>query len=105
MSEKIYIIWVFLDCMKITLCASMKFIEDLAVSKEYRGQGFAKALLQKFIEISRKEQSKKQPYCLSSTDVTNKASIKLHLRVGFKKLGVIKELHYGKDEIIFGYKL
>ena len=81
------------------------FIEDLAVSKKYRRQGVGKALLHKFIEISRKEQPKKQPYCLSSTDVTNKASIKLHLGFGFKKLGTIKKLHYGKDEIIFGYKL
>ena len=75
------------------------------VAKKHRRKGIAKILLDKYIEVTKKEQPKKQKYALSSTDVTNIPSIKLHLNYGFEKLGRIKELHYGKDEIIFGYKL
>ncbi len=81
------------------------YLEDIAVKKSFRRKGVAKILLQKFIKISRKEQPRKQKYVLSSTDITNKISIKMHLNFGFKKLGLIKGLHYGKDEIIFGYSL
>lgn len=75
---------------------------DLAVSKKHRKKGIATKLLKKYVEISKKEQPKKQRLVLSSTDVTNKASIKTHQRAGFKKIGVLKKLHYGKDEIFFG---
>jgi ribosomal protein S18 acetylase RimI-like enzyme len=81
------------------------YIEDLAVSKKHRRKGIASTLLARFLEISKKEQPKKQKYVLSSTDVTNKASIKLHSKLGFEKIGKIKALHYGKDEIFFGYKI
>ena len=81
------------------------FLEDIGVGKDYRRKGVAKALIEKFISISRKEQPKKQRFCLSSTTVSNKASIKMHKSLGFIKLGVIKKLHYGEDEIIFGYGL
>ncbi len=81
------------------------FLEDIAVSKEHRHKGVATALLKKFVEISRKSQPKKQPYCLSSTKISNKASIRLHLGFGFRKLGTLKKLHYGQDEIFFGYKM
>lgn len=81
------------------------FLSNLVVSKNHQRKGVALALLKKFVEISRKEQPKKQKYALSSTDITNKASIKLHKKAGFKNLGIIKELHFGKDEIMFGYNL
>jgi len=79
--------------------------EDIIISKKHRRKGIASNFLKKFIELSKKETPKKQKYTLSSTDVTNKASIKLHLSVGFKEIGRMKNLHYGKDEIFFGYKL
>ena len=81
------------------------YLTDIVVAKKHRRKGVANLLLQKFIEVSKKEQPRKQPYAYSSTDVTNKASIKMHLGFGFKKVGIIKKLHYGKDEIFFGYKL
>ena len=81
------------------------YTEDLAVSKKHRRKGIAKALLKKYIEISRKETPKKQKYALSSTDVSNKASISLHKKIGFKEIGKLKKLHYGKDEDFFAYKL
>jgi len=81
------------------------YAEDLAVSKKHRGKGIAKALLKKYIDISRNETPKKQMYALSSTDVSNKASIILHKKAGFKEIGKLKKLHYGKDEVFFAYKL
>ena len=81
------------------------YAEDLAVSKKHRGKGFAGALLKKFIEVSRKETPKKQRFALSSTDASNKASINLHKKAGFKEIGRLKKLHYGKDEVFFAYKL
>ncbi len=81
------------------------YISDIAVHEDHRRKSVATELIRKFIKISRKEQPQKQKYALSSTDQTNKASIKMHLKLGFKKIGRIKGLHYGKDEIIFGYRL
>lgn len=48
---------------------------------------------------------KKQKYALSSTDVSNKASINLHKKMGFKEIGILKGLHYEKDKVFFTYKL
>jgi len=79
--------------------------QDLLVREEYRRKGIGKALLLKFISISRKEQPKHQKLVLSSTSADNKASIGLHKKAGFEIIGNIKGLHYGKDEIFFGYKL
>ncbi|MBS3111727.1 GNAT family N-acetyltransferase [Candidatus Woesearchaeota archaeon] len=62
------------------------YTEDLVVSKKHRRKGIAKALLKKYIEISRKETPKKQKYALSSTVVSNKASISLHKNIGFKEI-------------------
>lgn len=81
------------------------YVGSIVVSKKHRRKGISKLLLKKFIEISKKEQPKKQKYALSSTDATNINSIKMHLSIGFKEIGRIKKLHYGKDEIIFGYVL
>ena len=81
------------------------YLSNIVVAKKHRRKGIAKRLLDKYIKITKKEQSKKQKYALSSTDVTNKISINLHLNYGFKELGRIKGLHYGKDEIFFGYKI
>lgn len=78
---------------------------NIVVSDDHRRKGIATALMNKFIEVSKKEQSKKQKYALSSTSVTNEASINMHLKFGFKNLGTIKELHFGEDEIFFGYDL
>jgi len=81
------------------------YVEDIIVAKAHRRTGVATALFEKYVAVSRKEQSRKQPYALSSTAVVNTASIALHASFGFVVLGTVKKLHYGKDEIIFGYKL
>lgn len=81
------------------------YIQDIAVSKQYRRKGVAMLLMKKCIEISRLETPSKQKYLLSSTDTANKPSIKFHLMCGFKEIGRLKGLHYGKDDIFFAYTL
>lgn len=81
------------------------YCEDLMVPKEHRRKGIAMRLLKQFTKMSLKEQPKKQRLVLSSTDVSNTASIKLHLKMGFKKIGKLKGLHFGKDEVFFGYRV
>jgi ribosomal protein S18 acetylase RimI-like enzyme len=81
------------------------YLEGIVVDKKYRGLKVGMKLLDYYIGICRKDQPKKQRYALSSTDVKNKASIKFHRKFGFKELGRIKGLHYGRDEIVFGFDL
>ena len=81
------------------------YIEDICVSQAHRKKGVAKILLQKYISLSKKQTPQKQKYALSSTDVSNTISLAMHRSFGFKEIGRIKALHYGKDEIIFGYDL
>ena len=81
------------------------YVEYLLVLGSHRREGIANNLLRKYIEVSRKEQPKKQKYALSSAVSSNAASIKMHKKFGFVELGRVKKLHYGSDEIIFGYKL
>lgn len=83
----------------------LNYIEDIAVSKKFRRKGIAMQLIRKFIQISRKETPKNQKFALSSTNTTNKASFRMHAKAGFKKIGRLKGIHYGKDEVYFAYKL
>src|SRR3989338_376332 len=68
------------------------YAEDLAVSKTHRGKGIATALLKKYLDASRKETPTRQTYALSSTDISNTASVSLHKKVGFKEIGRLKGL-------------
>ena len=81
------------------------YLSDIVVLREYRRQGIASALLEKYFEISGSEQPKKQPLVLSSTDSANIASIMLHNKCGFTEIGRLGGLHYGKDEIFFARKI
>ncbi|MFA4887347.1 MAG: GNAT family N-acetyltransferase [Candidatus Nanoarchaeia archaeon] len=81
------------------------YLEYIAVDKKYRGNGLSKKLLERYIRVSKKEQSAKQRFVLSSTKCSNLVSIRMHLDFGFKQMGVLKKLHYGEDEIIFAYPL
>jgi len=80
------------------------YLYNLCVSKKFRGKGYSKHLLSKYVEIS-KEQKTRNIIALSSTHRTNVASQKMHKSFGFKEIGTLKELHYGEDEIFYAYKL
>jgi len=81
------------------------YMEDIIVAKNWRRKGVAKKLIEKYVDVSKKQTPKKQKYALSSTDVSNKTSINMHVTCGFKEIGRMKKLHYGKDEIFFAYDL
>lgn len=80
------------------------YLYNLCVSKKYRGKGYSKILLSKYVEISKKEKTRNS-VALSSTHETNKISQKMHLSFGFKEIGKLKKLHYGEDEIFYAYDL
>ncbi len=76
------------------------YLEGIVVDAEYRRSGIGSKLLERFIQVCREEQTN-QPYALSSTSVDNAASISVHRKMGFEECGIMKGLHYGKDEILF----
>jgi ribosomal protein S18 acetylase RimI-like enzyme len=80
------------------------YLEDICVAEKFRGQSCSNYLLSKYIEISQQQKSKNR-IALSSTHKANVASQKMHKSFGFKKIGTLKELHYGEDEIFYAYSL
>jgi L-amino acid N-acyltransferase YncA len=80
------------------------YLYNLCIADKFRRKGYSKYLLKKYIEIS-KEQKTRNKFALSSTHRTNVRSQKMHLSFGFKKMGVLKGLHYGEDEIFYSYDL
>lgn len=80
------------------------YLEDICIAKKFKGKGYSKYLLSKFIEIS-EQQKNKNNIALSSTHKTNIASQKMHKVFGFKEIGTLKRLHYGEDEIFYAYSL
>lgn len=97
------IVGILMYAREYSHCAN--YCEDLIVHKDHRRKGIGLALLKKYVEISKIETPKKQKYALSSTDVNNTASQALHKKAGFKDLGVLKQLHFGRDELFFGFDL
>src|SRR3989344_5414142 len=81
------------------------FVSDIAVFKQHRRKGIARLLFQKFVQMSKREQPKNQAYAFSSTVISNKISQKMHRNLGFKFAGIFKNLHFGKDEVMFAFKL
>ena len=80
------------------------YLSNISVNKEYRGKGYSRNLLEKYIEISKREKTHNN-IALSSTHKTNITSQRMHIRFGFKEIGVLEGLHYGEDEIFYAYKL
>jgi len=80
------------------------YLYNLCIAKKFRKNGYSKYLLKKYVEISREEKTR-NVVALSSTHKTNIASQKMHLSFGFRKIGVLKNLHYGEDEIFYAYDL
>ena len=80
------------------------YLYNLCIAEKFRGKGYSKQLLTKYIEVSKKEKTR-NTIALSSTHKTNIISQRMHKSFGFKKMGILKELHYGEDEIFYSYKL
>jgi ribosomal protein S18 acetylase RimI-like enzyme len=80
------------------------YLHNLCIAKKFRNKGHSKHLLNKYIEISKKQKTR-NTIALSSTTKINTASQKMHTSFGFKKIGTLKKLHYGKDEIFYAYDL
>lgn len=81
------------------------YIEYIATAQAHRRKGVARALLRAFIARCKKETPARQRYALSSTTITNRASIAMHHKAGFERMGTLKGLHYGTDEMFFRYRL
>lgn len=79
-------------------------LDEIYILKQYRRKGYSKLLLDKYIELSNKEKTKNN-IALSSTHTKNVISQKMHEQYGFKRIGVLKKLHYGTDEIFYAYEL
>jgi|TARA_B100002003_G_C13891895_1_gene434879 ribosomal protein S18 acetylase RimI-like enzyme len=79
------------------------YLYNIAVSSKFRKKGYSNYLLSKYIEVSKNEKTN-NPFALSSTHTTNKISQKMHLGFGFKEIGILKGLHFGReDEIFYAY--
>ncbi|KCZ71474.1 acetyltransferase [Candidatus Methanoperedens nitroreducens] len=83
---------------------NVNYLNGIVVLPEYRELGIGSKMLQKFIEICKKEQMS-QDYAITSTRINNKASISISKRMGFEECGVIKGLHFGIDEVFFRIKV
>jgi len=69
-------------------------VEDVFVKKEYRRHRIGSTLLKHIFEFAKKQGFRE---LISDCDVSNKVSIKYHLKNGFKKCGYIKN-NWGKED-------
>lgn len=84
--------------------AKSVFIEELAIKKEFQGKGFGKLLVK---QLEKYCKSKKIPMIYTATgDYKNNKSIKFYKKLGFKKIGKLKDINpkseYKYGQIFFG---
>jgi L-amino acid N-acyltransferase YncA len=83
------------------------FLSSLYVDKRFRGQGIGEKLIKKLIKIIRSVKGIKNIFC--EIIETQFASIKLHEKMGFKKIGIFNDfIHVGNkyySEIYFWKKM
>jgi len=83
------------------------FIEELAIKKKLRGQGIGTSLINYLINYCKK--SKIGMIYLSTGDYKKNKSIDYYKKLGFVKIGVLKEINphseYSYGQIIMGNKL
>lgn len=77
-------------------------LQDIFVKEKYRRSGIGKNLIEKAIEIAKKNGQKE---VISDCDVGNKASVFLHLKNGFKKCGYIKNNWGNENSYVFSRKI
>ena len=83
------------------------FGEELAIKKEFRGQGIGTSLMKKVINYCKK--LKVKMFYLSTNDYKENKAIKLYKRQGFVQIGKLKDIHpdstYSHGQIIFGVEV
>lgn len=77
-------------------------IQDIFVKENYRKIGIGTKLIEETIKIAKKRGFKE---VISDCDKSNKNSITLHLKNGFKKCGIIKNNWDGEDSYVFSKKI
>lgn len=66
----------------------------LYVHPNYRGKGLGKVLLTQLIHLATEKNFKSM---IAGIDAANEASIQLHLKMGFEKIGTFKNAGFKKD--------
>ncbi len=77
-------------------------LQDIFVKEGYRKTGVGTKLIEQIIKIARKRGFKE---IMSDCDVSNKMSIAFHLKIGFKKCGIIKNNWDNEDSYVFSRKI
>ncbi len=77
-------------------------LENVFVEQRHRRAGIGTDLFEELERIGKRKRYKKM---MSDCDVTNAASIKYHLRNGFRRSGYIKNLWDRTDSVVFSKPL
>ncbi len=77
-------------------------LQDIFVKEGYRKTGVGTKLIEQIIKIAKKRGFKE---IMSDCDVSNKMSIAFHLKIGFKKCGIIKKNWDNEDSYVFSKKI
>jgi len=77
-------------------------LQDIFVKEKYRRSGIGKSLIEKAIEIAKKNGHRE---IISDCDVGNKASVFFHLKNGFKKCGYIKNNWGSESSYVFSREI
>jgi ribosomal protein S18 acetylase RimI-like enzyme len=77
-------------------------IQDIFIKEQYRKDWIATQLMQKVIEIGKKQWFKE---IVSDCDTSNALAIKFHLNCGFIKNGLIKKNWDNEDSYTFVMKI
>ncbi len=79
------------------------YLDEVVVDERYRGKGIATKLIKTFEKDARKRKARR---IFSSTQPSNKASIKMQQKLGYKRCGFVDDMfEEGQKEIIFSKKL
>lgn len=79
------------------------YLDEVIVVKKFRNRGIASTLIKKFEENAKKRKSRR---IFSSTEPTNKISIKMHKKLDYKRAGYIDDMWKEREkQIIFSKKL
>ena len=73
------------------------YINNIAVKKEFRGEGFGKMLMNALIEDAKSQNIKAMTL---EVRVTNESAIALYKKLGFKEAGIRKNYYSDKEDAL-----